>query len=59
MMLKKVHRVFKFKQLPWLKTYIDLNTDPRKKATNKFDINLLKLMNNAVLDRTSKNPVSE
>ena len=32
LVLKKVHRVIKSNQNPWLKPYIDMNTKPRKKA---------------------------
>ena len=31
LMLKKVHGVIKFTQKSWLKLYIDMNTDIRKK----------------------------
>ena len=34
LVLKNVHRVFKFNQKTWLKPYIDINTELRKKAMN-------------------------
>ena len=35
--LKKVYRVIKVNQNAWLKRYIDMDTDLRKKAKNEFD----------------------
>ena len=39
MKLKKIHRILKFKQKDWMKTYIDFNTQKRKDATNEADKN--------------------
>ena len=55
MKLKRVHRVLEFRQSPWMKPYIDFNTDQRRHATTNFERDFYKLLNNSVFGKTMEN----
>ena len=46
LVVTKVHKGIKFHEEDFMKCYIDMNTELRMKATNAFEKDFFKLMNN-------------
>ena len=55
MRITAVHRGISFYQSPWMEPYIRKNTELRKCASNNFEKDFFKLMNNSVFGRTIEN----
>ena len=53
--IRRIHRVLQFKQSTWLRPYVAMNTELRRLATNKFEVELYKLMVNAVYGMSLQN----
>ena len=55
LILDRIHQAIEFDQSPWLKTYIDFNTQLRTAATNDFEKDFFKLRNHSVFGKTIEN----
>ena len=55
MRITAVHRGISFYQSSWMEPYIRKNTELRKTATNSFEKDFFKLMNNSVFGKTIEN----
>ena len=55
MKLKKIHQGIRFTQKPWLKSYIEMNSEKRALAKNDFEKDYYKLKNNALYGKTMEN----
>jgi len=53
--ITKIHKILEFDQSRWLKPYIDFNTVKHQAATNAFEKDLFKLMNNSVYGKMMQN----
>ena len=52
MILKRVHRIIKFRQKPFLKLYIDTNSQKRADSKNAFEKDYYKYKNNSLFGKT-------
>ena len=55
LVLKRICRAIEVNQTDWMKPYIDFNTKRKTAATNDFEKDFFKLMNNSVFGKTMEN----
>ena len=51
-----IHSALAFRQAPFMKSYVELNSQKRAKTTNKFDADFYKLAVNSLFGKTIENP---
>ena len=51
----RFHRVLRFEQKPFLKPYVQMNSQLRIQATNTFEKTLFKFLNNSIYGKTMQN----
>ena len=56
--ISQIHRGITFTESPWLKKYIDHNTDLRARGTNNFEKDFFQLINKAVFGQTLENIIN-
>jgi len=56
--IKKIHRVIKFEQKPFMKSWVDFCTEKRSQSTNDFTKNFWKLLVNSVYGKTIESLVN-
>lgn len=55
LILERIHKIITFKQKPWLRDYVMMNTEKRAATNDPNMRNFFKLMNNAVYGKTIEN----
>jgi DNA polymerase type B, organellar and viral. len=55
LVVSKIHKILEFSQSPWLKPYIDLNTQLRNSSKNAFEAVLFKFFTNSIYGKTMEN----
>ncbi|KAG1657387.1 hypothetical protein GQR58_023376 [Nymphon striatum] len=55
MKITKIHRIIKYDQEPFLKSYIDFNSRMRQNSTTDFGKSFFKLLNNSVFGKLCEN----
>ena len=55
LVLERIHKAIEFNQSDWMKPYIDFNTQLRTLATNDFEKDFFKLMNNSIFGKMMEN----
>ena len=55
MVVRKVHKILKFRQSDWLKEFVLFNTEKRMNAANEFEKAFFKLIINSVYGKTMEN----